>query len=251
MREKTMTVVFMAMLILIALLSQVTVAKTISLWTAETGAARWYAEVFKPAFESEYPGVTLNVSIINWNEFYDQFIVRGVSSTLPDIVTSNNAMFVVSGLVTDLRPFVESWDKASDLYLPALNMLTYKGTLYGLPLTVRPVTYIYNKLLLSEGGYDAQAPPLTWDEVISAAKRLNRRSSSGDIVEQLGASMWLSPQISVWPHQGLVESMGGASSILMMALQHLTNRKSLGVLSCGLSSSGTYTLLDRVAPQPV
>jgi len=57
-------------------------------------------------------------------------------------------------------------DKTRNQFLPSmLSAMTYRGTVYGLPLNYKSITLIYNKKLV-------QTPPKTSGELVTLAKRL-------------------------------------------------------------------------------
>lgn len=181
-------------------------ATSLTLWNLNTDVPtrEWYQSVFKAAFEEEFPGVTLEFSFPGTSEFYDKFLVAVAAGTSPDVVTSNNALFLVEGLVEDLTPYISRWAQAESFPPSLLHVASYQGRIYGLPVTLAPRTLVVNKRLLAESGYDPDRPPTTWDEIGEAVPRLTRWDADRTTIVQAGLQL----DQTEWAWQGFMYTNG-------------------------------------------
>ncbi|HHT28419.1 MAG TPA: sugar ABC transporter substrate-binding protein [Firmicutes bacterium] len=192
----------------VALFSLPIYGVTLRLWNFNVNAEvrDWYQSVFKPAFEAEYPDVTLDLLFPSQYTYYDQLLVAIASGVAPDVCTSNNALFYTEGLVIDLNDLVASWPVAQEMFPPVLNMLSHQGHLYGIPLAIAPRTMVVNTRILAEGGYDPQNPPYTWDDIARAIPRLNRWNAERTVLEQVGMHVEL---LDIGAVHGFIYTNGG------------------------------------------
>jgi len=67
-------------------------------------------------------------------------------------------------------------DAASDFNSALIQRMTYKGKLYGIPQVIDTQMLVYRKSLLAKAGIQ---PPQTFDELVSAAKKLTTKDVKG------------------------------------------------------------------------
>jgi len=70
-------------------------------------------------------------------------------------------------------------DIPSDLIGPALDAVSWRGKVYGLPKFVSAQTMFWNKELFSAAGLDPEAGPANWDEFVASAKALTTGDQYG------------------------------------------------------------------------
>ena len=80
-------------------------------------------------------------------------------------------------------------------------MFTKDGTVYGIPNTVSPMLFGYNKALFAEAGIEE--PPKTWDEALEMAKKLNNPDN------QVSGYATLAAEWTEWFFQYYVWQAGG------------------------------------------
>ncbi|MGA5264302.1 ABC transporter substrate-binding protein [Streptomyces griseoincarnatus] len=76
------------------------------------------------------------------------------------------------GQAADLTPYVEELKSYDTVQRQLRDIYTVDGKIYGIPRTGYSMGLIYNRELFEKAGLDPDAPPATWDEVRTAAKRI-------------------------------------------------------------------------------
>ncbi|MGA5076479.1 ABC transporter substrate-binding protein [Streptomyces griseoincarnatus] len=76
------------------------------------------------------------------------------------------------GQAADLTPYVEELKSYDTVQRQLRDIYTVDGKIYGVPRTGYSMGLIYNRELFEKAGLDPDAPPATWDEVRTAAKRI-------------------------------------------------------------------------------
>lgn len=182
---------------------------TLELWNPNTNerTQAWYEFEFKPAFESAYPGVELVLSFPSFSDYFDKVTVAAAAGTGPDVLTSNNALFLANGIVSPLDHLLDQWDLASDFLGTSLNLAAFQGQTYGLPLGLATRTMVYNRYLFLDSGLDADNPPTSWEDYRTSVQRLTRWNSDRTVLEQAGT-------VQASNHQGgfdaYIHQAGGA-----------------------------------------
>ncbi len=76
------------------------------------------------------------------------------------------------GQAADLTPYVEELKSYDTVQRQLRDIYTVDGKIYGVPRTGYSMGLIYNRELFEKAGLDPDAPPATWDEVRTAARRI-------------------------------------------------------------------------------
>ncbi len=76
------------------------------------------------------------------------------------------------GQAADLTPYVEELKSYDTVQRQLRDIYTVDGKIYGIPRTGYSMGLIYNRELFEKAGLNPDAPPATWDEVRTAAKRI-------------------------------------------------------------------------------
>lgn len=143
-------------------------------------------EVFVAQFNDEHPDI--EVSLVYAGDYTDALrkaqaaVAAGKAPNVAMFEQTRGAGFVDAGTILPLNDRLEADpDLSRDAFFERLlETCSYNGTLYCLPYnTSTPVLY-YNKDLFAEAGLDPEAPPKTWEELLSA----------GQAISQLGAGRW-------------------------------------------------------------
>jgi sn-glycerol 3-phosphate transport system substrate-binding protein len=91
-----------------------------------------------------------------------------------------------------------------DRFWPSMLLnCVHNGKVYGLPFNRSTPVMYYNKDAFAEVGLDPEKPPLTWDELMSAAQKLTRRE--GDRITRFGVTL----PLDSWLYYALVFANGG------------------------------------------
>ena len=154
-------------------------------------------------FLEEHPWITLNKVVKEGdpgNEFY-----QGVASgTAPDLVNCSFTMmdsYIAAGILEPLNAYTDNWDEWGNFTKEYVDMFTRDGQIYGIPSTVSPMLFGYNKALFEEAGLTE--PPKTWEEALDMAKKIN------DPENQVAGYATLAAEWTEWFFQYYVWQAGG------------------------------------------
>lgn len=132
-------------------------------------------------------GIKVKFDLYAPSESYSQKIKASAqTNTLPDIFgvlgeSRDLASFIKSGFVADLSGSLEG-DKTwrDSLFEKAVEVNQFKADnsygvspgIYGIPLDMTTIQFVYNKDLFAKAGLDPEAPPKTWQEFMAASRAL-------------------------------------------------------------------------------
>ncbi|WP_231855425.1 ABC transporter substrate-binding protein [Tsukamurella pseudospumae] len=136
-------------------------------------------------YASEYPGGGVRVSSFPGD--YDQKISSAlVSADGPDVFEFANGPtidMITSGRVADLTDVLG--DARSDFTPALLDRMTHGGRVYGIPQVTDIQLLVYRRSMLEQAGV---VPPRTLDELVSAARALNRGTTKGLFLGNTGGA---------------------------------------------------------------
>ncbi|GAA4971569.1 extracellular solute-binding protein [Yinghuangia aomiensis] len=121
-------------------------------------------------FNAKYPGIKVDLQVINWDDIDKQVQTMVQNNQLPDILqTGGYADKVADDLLYPVDEVMSDTTRADfiDSFLPAA---TVNGKQYGIPFTSSTRQLIYNKDLFAKAGI--AEPPKTWDELKADAEKL-------------------------------------------------------------------------------
>ncbi|OPC82425.1 ABC transporter substrate-binding protein [Embleya scabrispora] len=122
------------------------------------------------SFNAKYPGIKVNLQVINWDDIDKQVATMVQNNEMPDLLqTGGYADKVVDDLLYPVDEIMSPETKADfvESFTPAA---TVKGKQYGIPFTSSTRQLIYNTDLFTKAGITE--PPKTWDELKAAATKL-------------------------------------------------------------------------------
>ena len=108
---------------------------------------------------------------------------------------------MASNILEPLNRYVENWDEWENYTQEYVDMFTVDGNIYGVPSSVSPMLFGYNKALFEEAGISE--PPKTWDEALEAAKLINNPDN------QITGYATLAAEWTEWFFQYYVWQAGG------------------------------------------
>ncbi len=124
---------------------------------------------FAKTYQAKY-GTKLVVQVINWNDIAQQSRTMIQNNDAPDILNINYySSYAKDGLLYDAEQVLPA-SVQSDLIDSFKTSGTFNGKLYGFPDLSSARALFYNKTLFQKAGITA--PPKTWDEFESAAKKV-------------------------------------------------------------------------------
>jgi multiple sugar transport system substrate-binding protein len=191
----------------VSLFLSVSLAQTITI------AAHYSPEEAAPlescfaAYEAENEGVDIQYQQIAYGDYLQTVITSRIGGQAPDIYHLYNIwgpQMIENGVLAAPPEDVVNW--IGDNYIEAtVNTVTINEQVWGIPTEVSNYLLVYNKKLLSEAGFDA--PPTTWDELVTMAEALTKRNDEGNIV-QAGYSYGPSTATIVHPFLIMLYSEG-------------------------------------------
>ncbi|MCY0906269.1 sugar ABC transporter substrate-binding protein [Arthrobacter sp. H14-L1] len=112
----------------------------------------------------------------NFNDLHDKMATMfAAQDSSFDVVMTWAGWSAEFGQAGWLEELTKS-DVPTDLIQPALDAVSWRGKIYGLPKFVSVQTMFWNKDLYTKAGADPAAAPANWDEFVQTAKKL----TSGD-----------------------------------------------------------------------
>ncbi|HHY09806.1 MAG TPA: extracellular solute-binding protein [Firmicutes bacterium] len=183
---------------------------TITLWDAprwpdaEDDKFHWIKKKIAE-FEELKPGVKIELIETPWAELGDKLAVAIAGRAWPDIVPVDisgaiNRNHLEQGVVEALDDFFTA-EELDDFFPGALEAYTYKGKLYGVPMSMTVHVMLLNLDHFEEAGVE---PPVngqwTWAEFVEKAKALTFDSTGDGVIDKYGFSTYiLEGYYEAWP----------------------------------------------------
>ena len=174
----------------------------LTLWVTSRDEDDFEAEM-DAKFEEEHPWITLN-KIVKEGDPGNEFYQAVAAGNAPDLVNCSFTMmdtYMKSGILEPLNAYTDKWDEWGNFTKEYVDMFTLDGNVYGVPYTVAPMLFGYNKALFEEAGIEKL--PETWDEALEAAKKIN------DPDNQIAGYATLAAEWTEWFFQYYVWQAGG------------------------------------------
>lgn len=174
----------------------------LTIWVTSRKSDDWSASM-ETQFLEEHPWITLN-KVVKEGDPGNEFYQAVASGTAPDLVNCSFTMmnsYMASGILEPLNRYTDAWDEWGNFTKAYVDMFTQGGNVYGIPNTVAPMLFGYNKALFQEAGI--AEPPKTWDEAIEMAKKINNPD------KQITGYATLAAEWTEWFFQYYVWQAGG------------------------------------------
>ncbi|MFK7857063.1 MAG: ABC transporter substrate-binding protein [Granulosicoccus sp.] len=152
-------------------------------------------------FEAANPDISVN-AIYSGN--YDDTRVRALSAINSGEPAQLAVMFSIDAydlieqdLIVPFDDMVS--DKAwLDSFYPALMANSkIEGKTWGIPFQRSTIVAYYNKDLFRAAGLDPEAPPTSWDDLISAGKALTKDGTYGLMIPSTGYPYWMFQALAI------------------------------------------------------
>lgn len=150
----------------------------INVITDAEGAQLKYIGDVRKAFEAANPNIKINLSLMKDRKAIEKKVN---SEQPPDIVplgASNFKSYVTQGVVSDLVPYMKA-DKINvdEYYKGAIEALSDKGKLSGLPLGLHTMAVYYNKKTFDDHQIPYPIDGWTWDTFVETARKLSQQKT--------------------------------------------------------------------------
>lgn len=113
--------------------------------------------------------------------------------------------------ITDVASSADDQEWLNGFYEGFMKDARLDGKTYGVPFQRSTPVLYYNKDAFKEAGLDPNAPPKTWEEMISVGKKLTKRDDNGNVT-QWGTRIPTLGLGAAWIYGGLVISNGSQLS---------------------------------------
>lgn len=142
------------------------------------------------AFEDEYPNINVEYENISFADYFTVVSTLAGGNDLPDVLSMNfeeEARYADLGVLEDLTPFIEAEDfKLDKYYASTVAMHHHAGIQSGLPATFSIVINFYNKTMFDEAGIPYPDENWTWEDLVSAAKKMTKDVDGDGVIDQFG-----------------------------------------------------------------
>ncbi|WP_085901381.1 ABC transporter substrate-binding protein [Kiloniella majae] len=166
-------------------------------------------------FEKENPDITVN-AIYAGN--YNDARIKALAALKSGEPAQTSVMFSIDtyelieqGAIVAFDDVVETKEEKEWLnsFYPALmeNGQT-QGKTWGIPFQRSTIVMYYNKDAFRAAGLDPETPPATWDDLISAGKKLTKDGQWGAMIPSTGYPYWMFGALSMQNDQVLMNSDG-------------------------------------------
>ncbi|MFE2561209.1 extracellular solute-binding protein [Streptomyces sp. NPDC059352] len=134
---------------------------------------RYWADLID-AFESDHPGINVEVEIVSWDTIDRQVADMVKDGRAPDMAQiASYAEFAERGELYPAESLLSIPVQAN--FLPPLAEAgEHQRTQYGMPFTASARLLFYNEKVFADAGIDK--PPATWGELKAAAQQLKSRT---------------------------------------------------------------------------
>lgn len=157
--------------------------------------------------EAANPGLNINLEVLGWEQAHDSTAQRIAAGTFPDLL--NTATIWVpewadAGAIQPVSDGLVPADIAAD-FIPALyeKSALYNGQSWGLPIAAASRGLFYNTDLFTAAGLDPAAPPVTWEELKSAAVAIHDATGEyGYAFDAKGVTAFRSFGFFLWNNGG-------------------------------------------------
>jgi arabinogalactan oligomer/maltooligosaccharide transport system substrate-binding protein len=166
-------------------------------WHSYRAAEKAAIEKVAAAFNASHPGVHVSTLAVPYDAFADKISAAVPRGKGPDVfIYAQDRLggWIEAGnTVEPIDFFLDEATKAR--FIPStLDAMTYRGTVWGLPVNYKVITLIYNKKLV-------QKPPATTTELVALAKKLTDKAAG-----RFGLAYWYS---DYYYHAALQNAFGG------------------------------------------
>ena len=153
-------------------------------------------------FEAENPDIKVS-AIYSGN--YDDTRVRALSALASGDPAQLAVMFSIDAYDLIEQDLVMAFDDISGVdkswlnsFYPALMANgNIEGKTWGIPFQRSTIVAYYNKDLFRSAGLDPEAPPTTWDEIISMGKTLTKDGTYGLMIPSTGYPYWMFQALAI------------------------------------------------------
>lgn len=146
-------------------------------------------------FENENPGIKIDAQYIPTGDALIQKLITSVqSNTAPDIswlrsdymedLAEADAIYKMEDFINGENGVHQ--EDLDDIYPALIQLASWKGTLYSMPMEATNLALLYNKDMFKKAGLDPEKPPKDWNELYEYSKKLTFDSNNDGNLDQIG-----------------------------------------------------------------
>jgi multiple sugar transport system substrate-binding protein len=134
-------------------------------------------EVAKTEIQRRHPEIkfTFVEEGFGWSDLRAKFLISAAGGNPPDVAQVDIIWvgeYAEGGLLTDLTDKVKDWPDWPDVVSSFKEGTKWKGRTYGTWLNTDVRVMVYNKNMFRQAGLDVNSPPVDWNDLLSAAKKM-------------------------------------------------------------------------------
>lgn len=137
-----------------------------ALFMKQAGYQESDVQAMTESFKESNPGIEVELDFVSYEALHDKIVTAAASKAgTYDVVLLDciwPAEFAAAGFILDVTDRIPE-EMRADIFPGAMESVTYKGRLYGMPWLNDVLYLYYNEEMLKEAGYEA--PPTTWTEL--------------------------------------------------------------------------------------
>jgi sn-glycerol 3-phosphate transport system substrate-binding protein len=152
-------------------------------------------------FEEENPDIKVN-AVYSGN--YDDTRVRALSALNSGDPAQLAVMFSIDAydlieqdLILPFEALTDDADWLNSFYPALMANGRIEGQTWGIPFQRSTIVAYYNKEQFAAAGLDPEAPPTTWDEIISMGKALTNDDTYGLMIPSTGYPYWMFQALAI------------------------------------------------------
>jgi multiple sugar transport system substrate-binding protein len=170
---------------------------TLTYWNGFTGPDGPAVTALVNQFNQTHPDITIKMSIMPWDVFYEKLLPAMASGSGPDIVamdTQQLPQYATKNIFTPLTSYYSNGQNDTSALVPAaVSGTKVDGTEYAVPANFAPLMLYWNKTLFAKAGLSG--PPQNWAQWQSDVVKLSHGGSS----PQYGIALAENNTIPMWP----------------------------------------------------
>jgi multiple sugar transport system substrate-binding protein len=145
----------------------------LTLWMRDNGAT--VAARVIEHWNETHPADPITLTLIPHERMMAAFASATASGAVPDLLSLDLILmpdFMKAGYLKDITDPMSGNPNVMRVVPAHIALATYEKRLYGVPFTPDDSILLYNKALFRKAGLDAERPPTTTGEIVSAARKI-------------------------------------------------------------------------------
>jgi len=148
-------------------------AEQLTIWMRDNGAT--LATRVIDHWNETHPADHIALTLIPHERMMPTFASALAADKVPDLLSLDLVLtpdFMKAGYLKDITESMAGNPNIKKVVRAHIDLATYEKRLYGVPFTPDDSVLLYNKALFRKAGLDAEKPPMTSGEIVSAARKI-------------------------------------------------------------------------------